>query len=712
MNQPMLDLRACDREPIHVPEAIQPHGVLLVLDRGSLRIERMAGDPGAVLGVGAGPGDGLDVLLDAGGVAAIRRAADAGDDAAYLGALTSSAGVALEASVQPAGGPLVVELTPAEQDAPTAAEALSALEEATRAFQAAGDLVELCGAAAEHFRRLTGFDRVMIYRFLEDGAGRVIAEAKADGIPGFLHHHFPASDVPVQARALYVRNPIRAIVDVQYTPAPLLPRGQAPLDMSACDLRSVSPVHLQYLRNMEVGASMSVSLVRDAALWGLVAMHHGTAMAVPRHVRSGCTLLSQVLARQIAALEEAETLRQRLRLRAAEDDLVRAVGRAPSTDAGLEQRIEQVLATIPADGAVFCRGEKVVGAGKRPTDEQVAKLVRWICETTDDTFLSDRLPTAWPGGAAMQALGSGVAALVLSREERSALVWFRAEQVEVLTWAGDPHKAEDGDPAAALTPRRSFADWSETVRARSRPWTRAEAEAVERLRDALCEVQRAEQLRTLNRDLRESLADREALLTQKGVLLQEVNHRVKNSLQLVSSMLSLQLRETTDEAARAQLEEARRRLSAVGLVHRRLYQSDRVESIDLGRYLEELRDELVLSLGETWAPHMVVRAPAIPIETDRAVTLGLVITELVTNAVKYAYGGRPGPVTMEVAADGPQLRIVITDQGVGRGRTGGREGFGTRLLGGLTRQLKGEIAYTDAEPGTRATLTLPREITT
>ena len=705
MNLPTLNLRACDREPIHVPEAIQPHGVLLVLDPSSLDVERLAGDPSAILGVGGAPGLQLGALLDPDGVAAASAVAEGDAPAAYLGVLTSAAGVPLEASAQRTGGRLVLELTPAEADPPTAAEALSALEEATRAFQAAADMAELCGSAAEHFRRLTGFDRVMIYRFLEDGAGRVIAEAKIAELPTFLHHHFPASDVPVQARALYIRNPIRAIVDVQYTPAPLLPPAETPLDMSACELRSVSPVHLEYLRNMGVGASMSVSLLRDGGLWGLVAMHHRTAKAVPRHVRSGCTLLAQVLARQIAALEEAQTLRQGLQLRAAEDELARAVGRATSVDAGLEQRIAQVLATIPADGVAFCRGDSVAGAGRRPADEQVTALVRWTCDATDDTFLSDRLPTAWSGGAAMQALGSGVAALVLSCEERSAIVWFRAEQVEVLTWAGDPHRAADRDPAVALTPRQSFADWSETVRGRSHPWTRAEAESVERLRDALQELRAAERLRRLNAELRESLADRDALLAQKGVLLQEVNHRVKNSLQLVSSMLSLQLRETTDEAARAQLEEARRRLGAVGLVHRRLYQSDQIESIDLGRYLQELRDELVLSLGDTWAANMRVEAPSLLIQTDRAVTLGLVVTEIVTNAVKYAYGGAPGPVAIEVQTDGAQLQVAIADRGVGRGGAGA--GFGTRLLTGLTRQLKGEIAYTAGNPGTRALLTLP-----
>ena len=268
-----IDLSNCDREPIHTPGAIQAHGALLVVDPRSEQILQVAGDIGGLLGfralalgeqVSAILGVSLEVLTHSAGLGL-------GNEPVYLGSVTPAT---LQGDVDviahERNGVALLELEPAPKTRFTAAHLLAAVRAITAALETAPVVRRLCEIAAREIRSFTGFDRVMIYRFLEDGSGCVLAEAKAAELPSFLNHHYPASDIPRQARELYLRNLVRAIPDVHYLPVPLepslCPKNGQPLDMSDCALRSVSPIHIQYLKNMDVSASMSVSIVNNGAL--------------------------------------------------------------------------------------------------------------------------------------------------------------------------------------------------------------------------------------------------------------------------------------------------------------------------------------------------------------------------------------------------------------------------------------------------------------
>jgi light-regulated signal transduction histidine kinase (bacteriophytochrome) len=311
---PSLDLTTCDQEPIHIPGAIQPHGCLLALEPGGAAVVQAAGDTSRLIGTR------IDDLLGRSAVevlgidprtAAYGLPSGACDEALHLGSITPPARHdPLDLFAHEQDGRLVLELEPTPPQSPTAAQLLSMVRTASAALATARDLPQLGAAAARVVRTLTGFDRVMVYRFRDDGLGEVVAEDKAPGLPPYLGHRYPAADIPRQARALYLRNLVRLIPDVSYVPAPLVPAlcptTGRPLDMSGCALRSVSPVHVQYLKNMGVAASMSVSIVRDGALWGLIACHHGTPRGVPYALREACKHVGQILAQQVAAREEAE----------------------------------------------------------------------------------------------------------------------------------------------------------------------------------------------------------------------------------------------------------------------------------------------------------------------------------------------------------------------------------------------------------------------
>ena len=696
------DLTACDREPIHIPGAIQPHGLLLVAKRRSLEVVGGAGDLERRLAP-EWLGRSLPDLL---GPAALELE-NRDEQRIPLGAL-DLAGGRLDGFALCQEDTWLVQLEPPALIEREASQLLAWLDEAGGAFERASDLLDLCDRAAKLFRELTGFDRVMVYRFLDDEAGVVVAEARAASLNGFMNHHFPASDIPKQARALYVRNRVRVIPDVLYEPAPLRPAEAAlsTLDLSDVDLRSVSPIHLQYLRNMGVRASASVSIVKDGLLWGLIACHNLTPRNLSWGERLTCQVLAGGLARQVRGKEEAGDYRERLRLRAAEDAVIGKLGASANVADLAQVAGEDLCRMLGADGFAALQGGELQLVGRCPDREDVREIAAWCRSRSEAAPLhTASLSGLLPSAEVYRDLASGLLAVTVSAEEPMQLLWFRAEKLEVVNWAGNPHKAVNATPDATLTPRTSFAAWSEEVRGRSRSWSPLEVEAAHRLTRALFEARQNRRIRDLNTQLAATVADKDRLLVQKDYLVKEVNHRVQNSLQLVSAFLSMQSRTGADEVLTAHLEEAQRRISAVALVHRRLYSDDSFEFVDLSRYLEELVADLKTSLGPQWASQMTVELAPIMAPTDMAVSIGLLLTELVINANKYAYGGAAGPLSIALEPYRNRLRLIVADQG--RGKTGTRKGFGSRMLDALVQQISGVLDESDNHPGLRMILTAP-----
>ncbi len=699
-----IDITDCDREPIHIPGSIQPHGVMLVVDPLVWRVTHAAGDVGRLRTL-----DWRDAtvasVIGAALAEHVRGLVEAGPTSGFVGTYAAPNGEAFDVSAHGSADHLLLEFEPSPLSSAPAAAMLGRVAAAAAAFARTANRQSLCERAAVEFRLLTGFDRVMIYHFLGEGAGAVLAEDKVDDLPTFLNHQFPGSDIPRQARALYVRNLVRVIPDVCYTPAPLQPAwtDPAPLDLSDSALRSVSPIHLQYMKNMGIGASASISIVRDGVLWGLIACHNRTPRALPYDIRAACALLAGDLARQIEAKEDAERYRERIRLRAYQDsmlaDLVDLVG------FDLDSRLGELSRVLPNTGMALVRGMQVSLHGQTPTADQVATLTNWaLGQGVGEPLNTDELSKRFAPALDYTAVASGVLALVLSAEEPVVLLWFRAEKVEVVNWAGNPHKAVNLAPGEKLSPRASFEAWSETVRGRSDAWSLAEVEAASRFKAAIHEQRQRQRLEDLNRTLNGALTAQTSLVEQKDFLLREVNHRVQNSLQLVSAFLGLQAK-SLDGEAQTSLAEAQRRLSAVALVHRRLYRSDQIEVIDMARYLEELVEDIFSSMGPEWARQVRLDLAPIMVVTDRAVTLGLILTELVINADKYAYDGAAGPIEISLGQIGDGLRLTVADSG--RGKLETSAGFGTRMMAAMVHQLRGDLQFLDNKPGLRAVLTAP-----
>ncbi|MDO9355538.1 MAG: GAF domain-containing protein, partial [Solirubrobacteraceae bacterium] len=329
---------------------------------------------------------------------------------------------------------------------------------------------------------MLGYDRVMVYKFDPDGHGKIIAEARDPRLESLLGHHYPATDIPQRARELYLRNRLRVLVDVHYVPSPLVPRrlpgADEELDMSMCQLRSMSPLHLQYLKNMGVTATLVVSLVREGKLWGLIACHHYSPKNLRFAVRAAADLLAEITSTRIAAIENYAHAQVAIQVRRLEQRLVEATSTEGDWRLALFRNPRTVLQPLEATGAALFHEGELLTAGEAPSTAELRALMQWI-ETqprdgVEGLFSCSSVARANPALDTLTPTASGVLAVKLSTSRPDYLMWFRKEQLLTVTWAGDPSKPMVANNPLELSPRSSFAAWSEIVRGTALPWSNSE----------------------------------------------------------------------------------------------------------------------------------------------------------------------------------------------------------------------------------------------
>lgn len=486
----LANLTNCERELIHLAGSIQPHGVLLVLDEVTLAIQQLSANCASMFGVGIDELNDAPVAVLGGDLDAMLRTLRVSTDLAEPAPLRCRIGRdgsarTMEGAVhRHPGGGLIVELEPQPVDGASGGAGIQRLQQqmasAVQRFSGALSIALLSDAVVRSLREMTGYDRVMVYKFDADGHGEIVAEARDEALDTLIGHHYPATDIPQRARALYLRNRVRVLVDVDYTPVPIVPRNRPgsgeELDMSLCSLRSMSPLHLQYLKNMGVTGTLVLSIVREGRLWGLIACHHYSPKRVSYALRAVLEMLGEVIATRIAAIEnyvqaQVEVLVRRLELRLIE---------ATSTDGDWRQALfrnpRELLQPLAASGAALIYDGELMTAGEVPSSPELRALVQWLeTQRFDLVYACSSVVRKNPALAAIASTASGVLAVRLSPARPDYLLWLRAEQPCEYTWAGDPAKPLVNDDPMMLSPRRSFAAWSEIVRGTAAPWTRAEA---------------------------------------------------------------------------------------------------------------------------------------------------------------------------------------------------------------------------------------------
>ncbi|OBA64319.1 histidine kinase [Mycobacterium sp. 1100029.7] len=497
-----IDLDNCAREPIHIPGSIQPRGVLAVVQEPAFEVRQVSANVAELLGrsVDAVVARHLSALIGPEHAARVEQVASTFGSLRQHNPLECMIDVGGERRAFDAilhrepGGVLLVELEIAYGERPVSfPNTYQAVRGAVEELNRASTLTELYDTAARAVRDLTGFDRVMVYRYDEEYNGEVVAESKRDDLNSFLGLHYPSTDIPAQARSLYEKNWIRLISDIDYTPAPLVPsidpKTGTPLDLTYATLRSVSPIHIEYLQNMGVHASMSISLLRQGRLWGLIACHHYAGPHLPPFgTRAAAEFLGSTLSLRLVDRFEDEQLQKRLTSQAVLGKLTAATldDREPLTEALLGA--PDLLDLVPADGVVVSIEGELQTRGSVPSPEVVAAVIEWARGADDEIASSECLSREVPTLELDPQLAAG--ALVLNLPDGQYAMWFRREVLRSVDWGGDPHNkaiaVSEGD-AMRLSPRKSFDRWREIVHQRSEPWTLSETESAGSLRRHLVE---------------------------------------------------------------------------------------------------------------------------------------------------------------------------------------------------------------------------------
>lgn len=672
-------LNDCDREPIHIPGSVQAHSCLVSLEPGTDRIAQAGGDFGRILGAAAENPVGRR-LADLIGVKEAARLTGAESPVypqpvplkSYEIEIATPAGP-VDAILHTYKGVPIIEFETARRATDGGmGDTLHKIQRMLAALNETGGFAAYCKQGARMIRDVTGFDRVMVYQFLPDGSGKVIADERHEDMESFLDLHYPETDIPKQARELYRRNWVRMIPDVDYAPQPIAPTihpatGE-PLDLSFAISRSVSPLHVQYLKNMGVAASMSISIIKGGELWGLFACHHRTAHLPPCDVRAACELFGQIFSLQLESRLHAEDYEYELQQRSVHTQMVRRLTQETRLADGLIKHRPNLLDYIRAEGVAIVVDGDYAEIGRTPGQARVQRIVEALNEREDGVFASDAIASWLPGADAFVAEAAGVLALSVSRQPRDYILWFRPEIVQEVTWAGNPQKAviktDEGD---RLSPRGSFKAWRETVLGRSRPWKEVEVKAAEALRLSILETV----LKRIDEVARERARNEE----RQALLLAELDHRVKNTL---ANIQALMRHSESDEVTLAEYVTAlERRIKSMAHAHSLLSES-RWEGASLQRLA---REELAHYDGPRSA-RVGIAGPDVTLTAKAALSLSLVLHELATNAAKHgalsAAGGRVD-IVWERAADG-DLRIAWREAGGPPVVPPTRSGFGRRLI--------------------------------
>lgn len=521
-----VNLTNCDREAIHIPGFIQPHGILLVLQEPELTILQVSKNTFDFLGIYPEDllGKELISLIGSEEIAKIKECLSADFENVnplQISITNQHETFLFEGIAHRTAESVILELEPNKSNQSPNFNTFYQIVKATiDRMRNALTLQDLCQIIAKEVRKITGFDRVMIYQLDSENGGIVIGEDKLKELDSFLNLHYPPSDIPKQAQQLYILNWLRLIPDANYQPVPIIPAqnpvSNQPVDLSYSVLRSVSPMHVEYLQNMGVAASMSISLIKDKQLWGLIACHHCTPKYVPYHIRTVCEFLGHVMSLDIATKENNEDLDYKLKLKTIQSKLVEVISKTEDFIDALIQQKTELLELVGAEGVAVCLNEELLLFGKTPSEVDIQELIIWL-ETqvnSHQVFHTDSLLKLYPPSDKFKDVASGMLALVIAKTQKHWILWFRPEVIKTVNWGGNPNKTvqieENGN--LHLSPRKSFELWQETVQFKSLPWRECEIEGALELKSAIVGMvlRKADELAKINIELERSNSELDA----------------------------------------------------------------------------------------------------------------------------------------------------------------------------------------------------------
>lgn len=651
-----FNLNLCEQEPIHVPGSIQPFGYLTAFtEEGTIKYlssntEELSGKPATGL-----IGKHLrEVIGEEPAGEILRKVKDAelkpGQKIYLYSGLRKHGGavISCEQVLHRIEGLIILESEPSEKRKAVTPE-LDSLNESMQGLQEAKSVEELSLLVAEKFKELSGFNRVMVYRFHEDGSGEVIAEAKEARFESYLGLRYPASDIPQQVRDLYRLNPVRVIADVHYTPVPIISPVKENIvkqpDLSYSALRGVSPVHIRYLKNMGTAATMSVAIMKDNQLWGLVAFHHESPYSISYQYRQLCVLLCRVYSLVLTEKEAGFIQEYKNKILEVQSVLFRRLSGAGKLADGLFKQKPTAIDMINCGGCIVFSGGEITSAGNVPDGFQVRELINWLSKTCkENLFCTSELPKLYKPALQFKESGSGILAVSISQVQQEYVIWFRPEKVRTVTWAGAKEKEVSGD-IGQLNPGKSFEAWSEQIRNTSEAWLPVEKEAATALRNFVVDMVfrlsgelklKADILSRINKELGSENSE----LDSSAYIL---SHDLKEPLRGIQQYATFLLEDyasVLDKAGQAKLQSLVRMSNRMQQLIQSLLHFSRMGRFEIHPETVNM-DEVVQEVLEIFGQQIVQEGVKAEVEKnfpaifcDRLLA-GEVLTNLISNSLKY-----------------------------------------------------------------------------
>ena len=700
-----VDLSNCDREPIHQLGGIQSTGFLVAISSDwivrhvSANISEWIGRQGPEL-----IGSPLDSVFSEEAIHSLRnrmqgmRGGDTVERAFNVPLFSDSRN--FDVAIHVAGDLIVFEAE--DSLAESQLSAASLVQSMLSRLNQSDSFLGFCREGARQVRMLTGFDRVMVYRFGPDGSGQVIAESVGGGLDSFLGLHYPASDIPQQARVLYTRTWMRIISDVNATAVPIIPAEVAsgePLDLSLSLLRSVSPIHLEYLRNMGVAASLSISIMRGGRLWGLLACHHTQPRKLSFERRTAAELFGQMFSLLLESREREDEAADEARARIVQNSLMSAIASDGSSLSTLANFSSELRTLFRCNGVAIWLNGELQTEGVTPTREELTGLVRFLNRVNEGkVYVTAKLGAELPGAVDYVERAAGLLAVPVSRSARDYLLFFRQEVSRTVTWAGNPAKpAELGPNGLRLTPRKSFDAWQEVIHGESEPWSSVDQRIAESLRLTLLEV--VLRLTDMAERQRKDSHERHELL------IAELNHRVRNILGLVKGLIA----QTSSSGSVEDFAEViGGRIQALARAHDQITTQDWQPASLMA---------MIRAEGEAYlagkSDRVRIGGDDVLILPQAFSSVALVIHELVTNSAKYgALCDRSGWVEINLGRDAVnRLTIDWREYGGPPVQPPTRRGFGTTIIERtIPFDLRGEARIEYARDGLHAWFAIPEHL--
>ena len=674
-----MDLTICDREPIHILGRVQAHGFLVVVNLTTSLISHISensepfirDNPQTYLGK---PVEELESRLKISGpslkLGQILELARNNPNFETINPLyLELAGTPYNLIVTISGDDQLLEFEPDTSD--LSLDVHRTIGRSVSEILSGKNLQTLLQKATSEIKKIIRYDRVMIYRFNEDGHGEVIAEVKNEGLEPFLGFHYPASDIPKQARELYKINLTRIIVDVHSETSPILTSqaGGPPLDLTHSVLRAVSPIHIQYLKNMGVASSFSISLIARGELWGLIACHNYTPRFINYKARDASKLIGQILSPALELRQEEEESERSIELNASAAELISYLEEENYIKDALTGNKTTIMDITTAPGVVLLFDNQVTCIGVTPDAEQIREIVKWLVVNIQGTlYYTSKFSEAYPPAKNFSQVGSGILACLLSRELAEFIIWFKPQQIKEMTWAGNPEKnlerSEHGQ--SFISPRTSFASWTEMVKQTSKKWSNQEIAAVVRIREQIIHSinRKANEVRVLNERLKLAYEELDTFSFT-------ISHDLRNPLSAIKNYSELMATTNTslDPEARMMLDRIRACANKMNFLISEILNYSRLGRMDIARVpidmtktLQEIKTEVLSALRADNLEFIIGGTPAIQGEPTM---IYQVFSNLIHNAVKYSSKSTASRVKIEGVLANNEVLYSISDNGVG-----------------------------------------------